>query len=515
MNRQAQEQAVCNFHPLDAFKDEPKGMSDAERVAYAFAKERHAHEKPRKKLLPIHDAQGECTGQWQEIDYPYDVHLHLVHRLLKEAGVTDPALLCAAFMHDMIEDCKDAQGQKYTQESLKEEFATRLVDNGAVFENDSIDKTLALVKEVTNPPKVDMHLGKRLHQTSKQLSSEAKLLKIADQCASLIEDVMIKSQKEDSLLEFTSKARDVVVACQENNPANNFLRAVENDYFGHAMALLRLKKNFPALDGASLQREELKIRDSIDLGEVCAKAHAKSRENNQWLYQFPIYPEDEQLRAVELDEHEKPLYTVSAKLENGQVAGLRFLFYDHSSTLLRQAGALIKHIEAQGDPAIDAVTRVKSRVLIDRVCFDEGAVAKAIGFVNASRRPVWGDETADRVIQCMRDFQGKKETSLELGFHMPMSLVQCQQMLEAFPEFPTTHMQGLLDAAIHGDARIKTVDIEGVVRADNGKPSADLVPLDAAPTRGLRGVYAGPLKQYRTLDGRFAPHPDNVSPVTR
>ena len=104
---------------------------------------------------------------------PYINHpISLLHILAVEAGVTDTQLLCAAVLHDVIEDCADTSEER---EQRAGEIASQF---GA--------DVLAIVLDVTDDkdlPKAERKQNQIDH--ARQLIHGAKLVKLADKTANL------------------------------------------------------------------------------------------------------------------------------------------------------------------------------------------------------------------------------------------------------------------------------------------------------------------------------------------
>lgn len=104
---------------------------------------------------------------------PYINHpISLLHLLSVEAGVTDRDVLCAAVLHDVIEDCADTA----------EDRAKRAMEIEKLFGA----SVLAIVQEVTDDkelPKAERKLKQIEH--ARHLSHGAKLVKLADKTANL------------------------------------------------------------------------------------------------------------------------------------------------------------------------------------------------------------------------------------------------------------------------------------------------------------------------------------------
>ena len=117
--------------------------------AAAFAADRHSNQRRKDK-----DAS------------PYINHpLGLAHVLAEEGGVTDTAILCAALLHDTLEDTTT------TLDELVEQFGTDIA---------------GIVGEVTDDKKLEQDDRKRLHvEHAPHKSNPAKLVKLVDKICNL------------------------------------------------------------------------------------------------------------------------------------------------------------------------------------------------------------------------------------------------------------------------------------------------------------------------------------------
>jgi guanosine-3',5'-bis(diphosphate) 3'-pyrophosphohydrolase len=87
---------------------------------------------------------------------PYSIHPETVVKTLKLLGVTDPDIICAGYLHDVLEDTD------YTAEKIQENFG---------------DLVLGIVKELT----FDDGITDEQYWTGCQnMSDDAKRVKIAD-----------------------------------------------------------------------------------------------------------------------------------------------------------------------------------------------------------------------------------------------------------------------------------------------------------------------------------------------
>ena len=132
--------------------------ADLRRVVAALAYAATHHRDQRRK-----DRDGS----------PYINHpIALLQILAVEAGVTDADVLCAAVLHDVIEDCA----------ATEDERALRAEEIGAQFG----PEVLAIVRDVTDDkalPKVERK--QQQIDNARQLLHGAKLVKLADKTANL------------------------------------------------------------------------------------------------------------------------------------------------------------------------------------------------------------------------------------------------------------------------------------------------------------------------------------------
>ncbi|WP_201774039.1 HD domain-containing protein [Pseudoxanthomonas suwonensis] len=130
------------------------------RVIDAIAFAAHAHRRQRRK-------DDEAT--------PYISHpVALVHILSVEAGVEDIDVLCAAALHDYLEDCCGQDGQPTLEQGralLCERFGAGV---------------LALVEAVTDDKALPKAERKRLQvEHAAHIPEGARLIKLADKTANL------------------------------------------------------------------------------------------------------------------------------------------------------------------------------------------------------------------------------------------------------------------------------------------------------------------------------------------
>lgn len=133
---------------------------------------------------------------------PYINHpLALAHILSREGKVGDPVVLCAALLHDTVEDTDT------TLEELELRFGAEVA---------------ATVAEVTNDESLDKAEQKRLQVTkASSKSPAAKLVKLADKIANLrdLAATPPAGWSRDRRLEYYRWSREVVAGLRGVNPA--------------------------------------------------------------------------------------------------------------------------------------------------------------------------------------------------------------------------------------------------------------------------------------------------------
>lgn len=333
---------------IDAFLVKPKGLSIEEEAAYRLAVRAHGTQS-RTKIMSLEDEQ-------EKIHYPYAVHLNMVHYLLKQAGVTDKKVLSAAFMHDMMEDCYDANNQKYNKNSLISAYEASLQQTkqelGEELSSDHqfAKKVVALVDESTNPEL--MPLGKRAYQVNKmrKASADVKLVKIADQVASLVEDVLVKSAlPNDKLRKFVVKAHDVVAACKDDSLPNKILQAMEDEPYKLALSLVEIRERHGKNHGDA----EQSIRAGFDLDEVIARA----KEN------IAALPSRSRRFVASLEVDEGKAH-VALMIENDHIHGVRISTSKTMRPIVqKQVNDLVDALEVSGHFEVDAVPYVKTKII--------------------------------------------------------------------------------------------------------------------------------------------------------
>jgi GTP diphosphokinase / guanosine-3',5'-bis(diphosphate) 3'-diphosphatase len=132
--------------------------TDLQRLAAALHYAAHHHRNQRRKN----------QEQWPYINHP----IGLLHVLAVEAHITDAEVLCAAVLHDVIEDCgRNAAERAERAVEIEQLFGVRV---RKIVEEVSDDKTRTKAE-------------RKRHQVehARHLSHAAKLVKLADKTMNL------------------------------------------------------------------------------------------------------------------------------------------------------------------------------------------------------------------------------------------------------------------------------------------------------------------------------------------
>jgi guanosine-3',5'-bis(diphosphate) 3'-pyrophosphohydrolase len=157
--------------------------------ALAFAADKHRHQRRK-------DAEAS----------PYINHpIALANVLVEEGGVEDIEVLCAALLHDTIEDTDT------THEELVNAFGSRIAH---------------IVAEVTDDKNLKSEERKRLQiEHAPKLSVEAKLVKLADKTCNL-RDIVVRPPAKWDLARRLGEACRRRLARRPSTPRGGFRRRV-------------------------------------------------------------------------------------------------------------------------------------------------------------------------------------------------------------------------------------------------------------------------------------------------
>ncbi len=315
----------------------PESMSVVERVAFEMAQEGHDG-RYRHKV---------------EGDIPEIHHLGLTRNILAAADIDNPMTRAAAWMHDLLEDCKKYKSLPpelddvskrtldkdsyqrlkllYGKATLREEYAGRLIAAGM----DRLDahSTAELVSETVYL--LSNHLvapSSKAEQQADKISSysdRARVVKIADQLSSMIEDIHYTSQDKtpEELVRYFHKAVSVINECTGHNTV---LDKVAEEV---------IRSRCAQIMQPTLQRKLCDQFDFIELAKGVTKAKRDTTESphEHWIKMPDAAEKQYGITSLNLDEH-------------GDVVGYRILAY----------GSSIDKLE--GDPALLEIASKRSAV---------------------------------------------------------------------------------------------------------------------------------------------------------
>lgn len=203
----------------------------------------------------------------------YISHPIMVYDILHELGEDDPALLAAGFLHDVLEQ----PSYRGDPERLLRELEIALEKEGI---EASRAKPLAqqiyqLVYEVTNPAVLPKN--KELYQIDhgRQMSFAAKKLKIADQAASLVCNLLLPNDPEEISYEkergFKEKAETLcysMIASVQKNPAQRDAMAPYDAFFTRVLRQANQLFPHPKSTPQQIFRERMRVRHHFDFYEL-------------------------------------------------------------------------------------------------------------------------------------------------------------------------------------------------------------------------------------------------------
>lgn len=182
-------------------------------------------------------AKEKHEGQWREKvggKLPYITHPIMVCKLLEMFGSTEEIDYAAAVLHDVMEDCEPYKSMRQSgqireaYDVLKGDLEGRMLAHlGGKVSGElrqsihaRVSKVADVCAELTNPH----HMGgpKRMVQVMdvQRMSDRAKLIKILDQTASVMDDVFFErdvGKNKSKITGFAYKALNVVNAASRSN----------------------------------------------------------------------------------------------------------------------------------------------------------------------------------------------------------------------------------------------------------------------------------------------------------
>mgnify|MGYP001411254027 CR=1 FL=1 len=256
--------------------------NDPVRIAYDLAERMHQNQKRDSGL--------------DYITHPVQVY-DMVNRCIGKAPVYNKDVtLCAALLHDAIEDYMQAETKRYKelQEAGMTEdpfldiapihpkdarsAAVRLIQNNFP-DPDFADPLIKLLDHLTNPTQFKDKDHKRKVQIDKmqKASPPAKLIKICDQATNVVSDVNEKTEiNYDEVVTFANKATGVVKAIfsseiKQKGVYTKPITAAANAYFKMSEEALDIFKKIKP-------HKQISINEYVD----AARLKIEGKNSNEW-----------------------------------------------------------------------------------------------------------------------------------------------------------------------------------------------------------------------------------------
>lgn len=270
-------------------------------VAIELAKEKHEGQYRKKR-------DGKL---------PYITHPIMVCKLLEMFGSREEIDYAAAILHDVMEDCepyksmREAGNIKEAYSLLREDIEGRMVAHlggrvsGELLQSirSRVSKVADVVAELTNPH----HMGgpKRMVQVMdvQRMSDRAKLIKILDQTASIMDDIFFErdvGKDTNKIANYAYKALNVVNAASRSNTPT--LRLARHYFKGCFICLMQTIGNAP--EHAERMRKGFIPEEYM--------AHARTAATNEEVERI--------WQAKAYDGHEELLHPDVSSLQRGNPA---------------------------------------------------------------------------------------------------------------------------------------------------------------------------------------------------
>jgi hypothetical protein len=181
-----------NLNPLYR---KPQHLPAYVQVCHALAVEAHRY-------------AGQKRNKADGVVLEYHTHLNATLNILLMAGVDDEAILGAALLHDVLEDCEGYLESKIESLKLPEGASkAKILDallwekleaqaNATVEDITKVSRSIALVQSLTSP--AGLGKAKRIARMigASQLQDAAAVIKVAELAASLADDIITPSTRD-------------------------------------------------------------------------------------------------------------------------------------------------------------------------------------------------------------------------------------------------------------------------------------------------------------------------------
>lgn len=252
-------QLMVPLHPM--YSDTYDSASPLVKAALKVATAAHANDTRTRKIGT----------------FPYITHPIMVCKLLEKLGKGDDINIAVGLLHDVLEDNpKYKENPTAMCEDLKAALVELDIDDEAAEE--MAYKVFGYCKELCNPN--SMVEGKRIYQVDhvSHLSKRAKLIKVLDQTASVLEDIWFESNRSPEQLEkFAFKGLNIAKSAESGGEeahlmAYQFNKIVFRYFANLAMAEQRMRDEQDPIRAADMQAATHKMREEFDVGRAMEQA---------------------------------------------------------------------------------------------------------------------------------------------------------------------------------------------------------------------------------------------------
>lgn len=269
---------MVELHPIYTL---PQSVHPYVKVCYAIAKEAHA-------------AVEQTRNKAGSIKLDYITHPAAALNILLVSGETDPVVMAAALLHDVLEDCEDylkaqANEKGITAEPPYAAVLKELIDQALEKEADEgllhkpaeqwladTRRMVGLVEELTAPKGLGKIKRIQRALSAMDYSEDAAKIKIAELAASLADDIITKPQKQGAeQLEYNDYVWAVAKSAahlsdsqpkkQRNAQITNLFKLVNHLHSEH-----RLLNDYP--DPRLDEQEKASKRENFSLNTAWARA---------------------------------------------------------------------------------------------------------------------------------------------------------------------------------------------------------------------------------------------------
>ena len=179
--------------------------------------------------------EGQPRGK-EDPSIPYIIHPIMVHDILAHFGVKDEITLAVALLHDAKEDC---QRYRENPDAMREDIERELMQAGMTDSAALAFYIDDICTELTNAK--EMQEGKRTWQVEHvgKISHKAALVKIVDQMASELDNIMMANAPEwedkDRARAWSYKALNVVKSAANGDEKLKFWQNLHKVLFKYSM----------------------------------------------------------------------------------------------------------------------------------------------------------------------------------------------------------------------------------------------------------------------------------------